>query len=155
MQDGPNQFAADGGAGNDPAETVLRRDEMTMDEGPIKGTLGGPATDAEARERRRHRRARVLWGGVLIAQDFAGEVACTVSDISAGGAKLLVPAWPEGTDADVLDNLDVGHRVLLSLRASGEVPGEVVWQKPGRLGVRFELDPDEVRSRFEGVVPKD
>lgn len=155
MQDGPNQFAGHGDAGGDPAETGPRRDEVTMDEGPVEGAPGVPVTETEARERRRHRRARVLWGGVLIAQDFAGEIACTVSDISAGGAKLLVPAWPEGTDAEVLDNLDVGQRVVLSLRASGEVPGEIVWQKAGRLGVRFALEPDAVRARFDGVVPKD
>ncbi len=155
MQDGPNQFAGQGDAGGDPTETGPRCDDATMEERPVGGVPGVPATEAEARERRRHRRARVLWGGVLIAQDFAGEVACTVSDISAGGAKLLVPAWPEGTDAEVLDNLDVGHRVVLSLRASGEVPGEIVWQKAGRLGVRFALEPDAVRARFDGVVPKD
>lgn len=146
MPDGPDQFAADG----DAEEAVPTREEESTHD-----VVGDADREAPTGERRRHRRTRVLWGGVLLAQDFKGEIACTVADISAGGAKLLVPAWPEGSDADVIDNLEVGHRVLLSLRASGEVPGEVVWQKPGRLGVRFLLEADEVRERFEAVVPAD
>lgn len=146
MQDGPDQFAADGNA---------EEAEPAPEEESAYDVVGDAGREAPTGERRRHRRTRVLWGGVLLAQEFKGEIACTVADISAGGAKLLVPAWPEGSDADVIDNLEVGHRVLLSLRASGEVPGEVVWQKPGRLGVRFLLEPDEVRERFDAVVPED
>jgi len=150
VQDGPNDFAAEGGLAGDPPDAALSHDRAGLDDDLEHAVVGG-----RTKERRRHRRARVLWGGILSAQQFRGDVACTVSDISAGGAKLLVPAWPEGSDADVLDNLDVGHKVRLSLRASGEVLGEIVWQKPGRIGVRFLLQPDEVRQRFEGVVPND
>lgn len=119
------------------------------------------APDADVRaergvgERRRYRRARVLWGGVLRVDSPPGQVACTVSDISAGGAKLLVPARPQGGDAEVLDALERGDAVVLSLRDSGEVPGTVVWQQPGRVGVQFRLPAAEVRARFPGVVPAD
>lgn len=144
MQDVPNQFADSHADEASPSDIA-----------PSYDSDDATSASGQVRERRRHRRARVLWGGVLIVRDFPGEVACTVSDISAGGAKLLVPARPEGTDAEVLDNLDIGHRIVLSLRDSGEVPAKVVWQTPGRIGIRFEMEPDEVRERFTGVVPND
>lgn len=108
-----------------------------------------------ARERRRHRRARVLWGATLTADELVGEMTCTVLDISAGGAKLMVNATMMGRDPDLLSMVRPGSRVTLGVRASGAVPAEIVWQDGDRAGLRFLIEPDAVRARFPGVVPDD
>ena len=113
------------------------------------------AGSLSAQERRRHRRSRVLWGAILTADGFDGEVTCTVVDISAGGAKLMINARIIGRDADLLSLVTPGEQVTLSVRASGSVPAEVVWQDGDRAGLRFLIDPEDVRARFPGVVPRD
>lgn len=108
-----------------------------------------------AQDRRRYRRSRVLWGATMIADGFDGEVTCTVVDISAGGAKLMMNTKLIGRDPDLLGMVTPGSRVTLSVRASGSVPAEVVWQDGDRAGLRFLIDPEDVRARFPGVVPRD
>jgi hypothetical protein len=112
-----------------------------------------PQAAGEMPCRRQYRRARVLWGATLAFDVSADEVACTVVDISAGGAKLMLTRQVLGNDPDLLTALMPGERVTLSVRASGTVPAAVVWQNDDRLGVRFLLDPESVRERFPGVVP--
>jgi hypothetical protein len=109
----------------------------------------------QATDRRAHRRSRVLWGATLMADGVDGEVACTVVDISAGGAKLMMNKQLMGRDPDLLSMVLPGARITLSVRASGSVPAEVVWQEGDRAGLRFLIDPDDVRARFPGVVPRD
>ncbi|WP_169816636.1 PilZ domain-containing protein [Rhodovibrio salinarum] len=106
-------------------------------------------------DRRAHRRSRVLWGATLMADGVDGEVTCTVVDISAGGAKLMLNEKLIGRDPDLLSVVTPGERVTLSVRASGSVPAEVVWQEGDRAGLRFLIDPADVRARFPGVVPPD
>lgn len=106
-------------------------------------------------DRRQHRRARVLWGATLNAEGLAGEMTCTVLDISAGGAKLMVNATVMGRDPDLLSMVSPETRVTLGVRASGVVPAEVVWQSGDRVGVRFLIAPEAVRAQFPGVVPED
>jgi hypothetical protein len=108
-----------------------------------------------AEDRRRHRRSRVLWGATVTAEGVDGEVTCTVVDISAGGAKLMMNAKMIGRDPDLLGMLTPGCEVTLSVRASGTVPAEIVWQDGDRAGLRFLIEPDDVRARFPGVVPQD
>ena len=91
----------------------------------------------------------------MIADGFDGEVTCTVVDISAGGAKLMMNTKLIGRDPDLLGMVTPGSRVTLSVRASGSVPAEVVWQDGDRAGLRFLIDPEDVRARFPGVVPRD
>jgi hypothetical protein len=110
---------------------------------------------ASAEERRRHRRSRVLWGATVTAEGVDGEVTCTIVDISAGGAKLMMNAKMIGRDPDLLGMLTPGCEVTLSVRASGTVPAEIVWQDGDRAGLRFLIDPADVRARFPGVVPQD
>jgi len=119
-----------------------------------------PGPTAIAQDRRRHRRARVLWGATLTADGLdgemtCGEVTCTVVDISAGGAKLMMNAKMMGRDPDLLSLVTPGTHVTLSVRASGTVPAEVVWQDADRAGLRFLIEPVEVRARFPGVIPPD
>lgn len=106
-------------------------------------------------DRRQHRRSRVLWGATLTADGIDGELTCTVVDISAGGAKLMMNASMMGRDPDLLSMVTPGARVTLSVRASGSVPAEIVWQEDDRAGLRFLIDPEDVRARFPGVVPRD
>ena len=110
---------------------------------------------ATAHDRRRHRRARVLWGATLIADGVDEAVTCTVVDISAGGAKLMMNTKMMGRDPDLLSLMTPGAQVTLSVRASGTVPAEIVWQDADRAGLRFLIEPAEVRARFPGVVPLD
>jgi len=116
-----------------------------------------PGTDGAvaAADRRAHRRSRVLWGATVMSDDVDGELTCTVVDISAGGAKLMVNEKMIGRDPDILSIVTPGARISLSVRASGTVPAEVVWQDGNRAGLRFLLAPAEVRGRFPGVVPQD
>ena len=108
-----------------------------------------------AEDRRRYRRSRVLWGATISADGVDGEVTCTVVDISAGGAKLMMNTKLIGRDPDLVSILTPGAPVTLSVRASGSVPAEVVWQDGDRAGLRFLIDPEDVRARFPGVVPRD
>jgi hypothetical protein len=112
-------------------------------------------TLATAEDRRRYRRSRVLWGATVTAEGIDDEVTCTVVDISAGGAKLMMNAKMMGRDPDLLSMVTPGCQVTLSVRASGTVPAEVVWQDGDRAGLRFLIDPEDVRARFPGVVPED
>jgi hypothetical protein len=108
-----------------------------------------------AEDRRRHRRSRVLWGATMTAEGIEGEVTCTVVDISAGGAKLMMNGKMMVRDPDLLSMVLPGSHVTLSVRASGSVPAEIVWQDGDRAGLRFLIDPDDVRARFPGVVAPD
>jgi hypothetical protein len=91
----------------------------------------------------------------VTAEGVDGEVTCTVVDISAGGAKLMMNAKMIGRDPDLLGMLTPGCEVTLSVRASGSVPAQIVWQDGDRAGLRFLIEPDDVRARFPGVVPQD
>jgi len=105
-----------------------------------------PATPAQGRERRRHRRVRVLWSACLRFPDADAFLACTVANVSGGGAKLTHVAWPAGEAARVVDRLEPGAAVRVSIARSEEIPAEVVWSARGRMGVKFALSPGEVAA---------
>lgn len=85
-------------------------------------------SDAFALNRRAHERK----SSILTATVTAGEavINCTVQDISIGGAQILASL-----------DLSSGRHVVLNLDPYGEMPAEVAWCRRGKLGLRFEGDP--------------
>src|SRR6185437_16292557 len=76
------------------------------------------------KDRRRHPRKRVVWPATL--ETVRGKLACRVSNISPGGARLRV-------DEPVL----VGEYVTLAMPAHGEFDGVVAWQRDSVIGMQF------------------
>ncbi|HKW55241.1 MAG TPA: ATPase, T2SS/T4P/T4SS family [Stellaceae bacterium] len=88
------------------------------------------------KDRRKHPRKRVVWPATL--ETVRGKVACRVSNISPGGARLRV-------DGPIL----VGEYVTLVIPAHGEFDGVVAWQREAVIGMEFgEYDLRAQRNRF-------
>lgn len=120
--------------------------------GESPGGTGCAGGTASMRDRRAHRRRRVLWGASLRCADDTVNLSVTVADISAGGAKLLFSQMPDIEEAPVVTRIEPGQRIVLILPEFGEFPGEIVWSEVGRLGLRFALDPATVAARLGSVV---
>jgi pilus assembly protein CpaF len=88
------------------------------------------------KDRRKHPRKRVVWPATL--ETVRGKLACRVSNISPGGARLRV-------DEPVL----VGEYVTLAIPAHGEFDGIVAWQRDSVIGMQFgNYDLRGQRSRL-------
>ncbi|SDG45799.1 PilZ domain-containing protein [Limimonas halophila] len=111
-----------------------------------------PDAPTTARERRKHRRVRVLWSARLRFPEETAELNCTVANVSGGGAKLTHVAWPAGEEARVVDRLEPGVAVRLSIAGTAEIPAEVVWCARGRMGVQFHLPAADVAARLGQTV---
>jgi hypothetical protein len=91
---------------------------MTAREDPAASASG------TAHEKRRHLRRKVIWGARISCA--LGERACTVLNISRGGAALKL---------DV--TLDPGSDVQLLMPGIGHLAGWVVWSNHDRVGIQF------------------
>lgn len=80
------------------------------------------------RERRRHTREPCRVPGLLFYS--LGEEACTVIDVSPGGAKIRVDRI-----------LERQTPVRLKMTRDGEFAGEVVWISAGTVGLQFNHRP--------------
>lgn len=95
--------------------------------------------EADAQEQRQHVRKRVLWAAKLDTKH--GSFDCVILNLSRTGAKLrlvtpvVIP--PKQT-------------VELVMGAHGTLPGEVIWQRGDKMGLRFSADPEHVA----GIVGK-
>lgn len=105
-----------------------------------------------ARERRRHRRVRVLWSAQLRFPDEQTVLTCTVTNISGGGAKLTHVGWPVGEEARVVERLEPGAAVRVSIARSEEIPAKIVWCGRGRVGVMFHLEAAAVAAHIGDTV---
>jgi hypothetical protein len=75
-------------------------------------------------ERREHLRQKVLWWGQI---DVGTErYACSVSDLSPGGAKIRLP-----------QDISANQRVKLTMPPFGEFEGEVCWVEDAYIGIQF------------------
>ncbi|MCF3628828.1 PilZ domain-containing protein [Thalassospiraceae bacterium LMO-SO8] len=87
------------------------------------------AEDAFALNRREYDRkssgfqARVTVGGA--------STKCLIEDISPGGAQIVASL-----------DLSKGRHLTLDLGAFGDVSATVAWCRKGRLGLKFEADPE-------------
>jgi PilZ domain len=76
--------------------------------------------------KRNDQRQKVLKSGRIILEDLHG-IDCTLRDVSATGAKLLVKQPDDVPDA---------FRLLISADSSIR-PVKVMWRKPDSVGVHF------------------
>jgi len=77
------------------------------------------------------RRLRANWPGeVRIA---GAKIACTVLDVSSGGASLKIEAAPEA-----------GAELWLVVENVGPVAAALAWSENGRVGIRFSEEQDWV-----------
>jgi hypothetical protein len=77
-------------------------------------------------ERRRARRTRVLLSGKIVLPSV-GVIDCILRNRSCGGARLRVESLVGIPDAFLLISEPDGARHAV----------EVVWRKPGEIGVRY------------------
>ncbi len=86
-------------------------------------------TDTSSLNRREHDRAATG----LQARVTVGEATtkCKIEDISPGGAQIIASL-----------DLARGRNLTLNLGHFGDVHATVVWCRKGRLGIKFEADPE-------------
>jgi hypothetical protein len=87
------------------------------------------ADEAFAVNRREHAREQ---SGFQARVSVAGNsTKCTIEDISPGGAQIVASL-----------DLSQGRHVTLNLGGFGDVTATVAWCRKGRLGLKFEADPE-------------
>lgn len=96
----------------------------------------------QSSEQRRHARYPVEWCAKLTigsgGYDFVGDtMACTVRNISAGGAKVSLDLLPHWLSAR-LDACGLGLPVSLVLPRLAPLAGRIAWRRERDIGVRFE-----------------
>jgi PilZ domain len=90
--------------------------------------------------KRRFRRATVLWPATLECGERS--IDCVVLDVSANGARVLLRDFAATT-----------RRVTLKSEKFGAFSGEIMWQKPDSIGIRFDAAPADVARAFGGKLP--
>jgi len=93
---------------------------------------------AEARDRRRSRRNATLMTARLYQRGTL--VGCVVSNLSASGAKLLLP----GPAADMLPDPAPGANITLTVPRFGDFPARLVWVQATGVGIDFLLSQEDV-----------
>ena len=87
----------------------------------------------QSADRRRHRRAKVLWTGSLHHNGRTSD--CVLLNIGIRGAMArAVEALPQG-----------GSATLQSFHF-GRLSGEIIWREGNAFGLRFEQSPAEIRK---------
>jgi hypothetical protein len=89
-------------------------------------------------ERRAHERKNVHWAARLVLPE--GAYACTVYDLSMGGARVRLVA-----------EMQKFQRVRLDFDMLAPLNADVVWVGIGMIGIRFTDDPAYV-SRVLGPI---
>lgn len=93
-------------------------------------TFQGGSADARA-----YRRRSVLWPAKLIVGQH--DFNCQVWNLSLGGARIKI-------DLPIKDKASV----MLAIAGRGSIPATVSWCKDGKVGLAFDLPPEEVRVLF-------
>ncbi|MFQ5774671.1 MAG: PilZ domain-containing protein [Kiloniellaceae bacterium] len=94
----------------------------------------------DRRERRRHKRAHVLFAACLLSGDrLAGAL---VRDVSAGGAKL-----------QLTEGFDPFSAVTLRMARSVDFHVKIAWRKGNLLGLRFREGHAHIASTLAGLLP--
>lgn len=101
---------------------------------------GTPDDDTEYSDQRKYKRKPVLYGARL--ETPHGAYDCITLDLSLGGAKLR------------LNNVvQLKQPVALVLDRFGVLQAEIVWQRPGLVGLRFTDDPDYIGGILGRTLP--
>jgi hypothetical protein len=125
--------------GGRPAADESGRAEDTMTN---PGDSAAPPAKS-GRDRRSHRRHRVLWQAKLYQRGVIHE--CVVANVSAGGAKVIMEVQLTSGGLD----LTHGAMATLTIDRFGDFPGRIVWRESGQAGVEF-LQPVEEVFRIIG-----
>jgi hypothetical protein len=111
------------------------RDPLTLE--PCEMALPSRRNDARTTSRK-----RTLKAGIIAFNDRHSTLACSVRNISAVGARLLLEGSVSPPDT-----------FLLSVALDGlEADCQVVWRKAGEIGVRFMSKPRDVTAGRTQVV---
>src|SRR3990172_3436129 len=86
---------------------------------------------ASSRDRRRHKRAHVLFNGRLISGDRSAQGV--LLDVPAGGARIRLS-----------EPLEAGSAITLRLARSLDFHVEVVWRNEQTIGLRFREKPARI-----------
>lgn len=108
--------------------------------GTISFPDGSPDDDEEYSDQRRYKRKPVLYGARLETPN--GAYDCITLDLSLGGAKLRLS-----------NTVELKQPVALVLDRFGVLQAEIVWQRPGLVGLRFTDDPEYVGSILGRTLP--
>ena len=97
-----------------------------------------PEDEQTRRERRGSPRSALLLKGNLYQRGCV--VDCVVSNLSIGGAKLLLA----GSADDRLPDPVAGSIVTLTVARFGDLPARLVWSQRTAIGIGFLQSSDEV-----------
>ena len=87
-------------------------------------------------ERRKEERHRVLKGGKLFYANYSMSIDCMIRNESENGMQVKVDP-----------NITLPKKVSLLNRKDGTLgEAEIVWQKPGQIGLEFQTKMQDVRS---------
>lgn len=92
--------------------------------------------------RRRHKRAHVLFSGSLISGDRTA--SGIMFDISAGGARMRLA-----------EPMELGSAITLRLANRLDFHVEVAWQRGQMLGLKFREAPAKIAATMAGLLPLD
>jgi hypothetical protein len=101
-----------------------------------------PNARARGKERRRHRRAHVLFNGRLISGDRSAEGV--LLDVSASGARMRLA-----------EPLEAGSAITLRLARNLDFHVEVAWCRGLFIGLRFRETPARIAATLSGLLPQD
>lgn len=92
-------------------------------------------------DRRTYQRQAVIWDAALQMEGKRAD--CTVLNLSAGGAKVMIDR-PEVTS----------KFVTLGIPQFGNFTGEVAWRHGHTIGIRFHEEPSQVAIALADALPK-
>ncbi|TFG86512.1 MAG: PilZ domain-containing protein [Hyphomicrobiales bacterium] len=97
---------------------------------------------ARSGERRRHKRAHVLFNGRLISGDCSAQGV--LPDVSAGGARMRLA-----------EPFEAGSAITLRLARNLDFHVEVAWNRGQFFGLRFREAPARIAATLSGLLPQD
>jgi hypothetical protein len=98
-------------------------------------------TKAGIDDRRRYKRAHVLFSGCLAAGSQSAKGV--LLDVSAGGARIRLS-----------EPIDTGSAIALRLAKSLDFPVEVAWHSGLTVGLRFREAPARIAVTLSGLLPQ-
>jgi len=133
-------------------EALIRRKphlgRCSVDEFAAESTLFSLSTQVpRPTERRTEERLLTILPVAKLVSESANFI-CRIKNISAGGLM-----------AEVNCPLQVGAEIYIELNSEQRIPGQVVWTRPGSLGIKFDQDVDlrellANRSQRRGLRPR-
>ena len=105
-----------------------------------------PGNVPESGERRANPRNAMLMTGKVYQRGCLTQ--CVISNVSVGGAKVLLPE----SATDQLPDPAEGSVVTLTVPRYGDFPARLVWARQTAIGVGFLQSPDEIAHHLAAYV---